>query len=91
MTDHLDGTAFPTATQRLAQLGALCGRLHRLGESYPRRDTLDYAGSSRTGVERRAALLRFAEQNTNPEIANEARGRVRILESLGEALEHRTH
>lgn len=65
----------------LEQLGALCGRIHRLGGAYPGAPVLEYAGSSRSPVEKRAALIRLVD--AGGEIAAEARVRVDILDALG--------
>ncbi len=76
-----------SSPEMLAQVGALCGRMHRLGDAYPHAHMLGYAGSTRSLAEKRAALLRLAKQETNLEIADEARCRADILESLGEEVE----
>jgi len=68
----------------LEQLGALCGRIHRLGEAYPGAPALEYAGSSRSPAEKRAALLRLVD--AGGEIGAEARVRVDILDALGDEL-----
>ena len=84
-TPEANSVTFPSA---LRQMGALCGRLHRLGEQYPHAQALEYTGSTRSLAYKRAALLRLTD--AGGEIAAEARARVEILDALGDELE-RSH
>lgn len=69
-----------TSSDALGQIGALCGRLHRLGSEYPGGETLEAAGRvlSSQAVERqrasdkRAALIRLATQTDDAEIKEES-------------------
>ena len=73
----------------LNQLGALCGRLHRLGAGYPDADCLHVAKQAqpRRLADRRAALLELATIIEDAEIADEVGVRIAILDRLGPTLE----
>jgi hypothetical protein len=74
-----------SAPHLLAQIGALCGKAHRVGAAYPRSGAFEYSGSTRSLSEKRAALLALA--TGTDEIAAEARARANILDTLGTELE----
>lgn len=75
--------------EALGEIGALCGRLHRLGAGYPRAAELEYAGSKRSVAEKREKLLRLAaRQRDEKEIVNEISIRTAILTALGDELGH---
>lgn len=81
------------SSDALGQIGALCGRIHRLGSEYPGAETLEYAGrvvpgkaSAQRVADKRASLLALAAQTRDAEIESELGTRMIILDGLGEAL-----
>lgn len=76
-----------SSADALFQIGALCGRLHRLAAACPQRDGLTYAGSARSVAQKMAALLRLAKEQRQTETEDQVNVRLRILSCLGEALD----
>jgi Ser/Thr protein kinase RdoA (MazF antagonist) len=77
----------------LRQIGALCGRLHRLGSIYPGAEALDAAGRVAAGqvaakrlADKRSALLDLAKRTKDEEIRDELGVRIAILDRLGDEL-----
>jgi Ser/Thr protein kinase RdoA (MazF antagonist) len=77
----------------LNQIGALCGRLHRLGSTYPGAEALDAAGrvaprevAAKRIVDKRSALFDLAAQTQDAEIQGEIGTRIAILDRLGDDL-----
>ncbi len=77
----------------LNQIGALCGRLHRLGSTYPGVEALDAAGhvaprqvAAKRIVDKRSALLDLAARTEDAEIQDEIGVRIAILDRLGDEL-----
>src|SRR4051812_6429537 len=77
----------------LRQIGALCGRLHRLAMSYPGAHAFEAAGGRTVGhaaqqriADKRSALVRLAQEIDNVEIQDEIAVRVGILDRLGNEL-----
>jgi Ser/Thr protein kinase RdoA (MazF antagonist) len=81
---HTPASNTLSSAAAIEQLGALCGRIHRLGVTYRGPAALEYAGSRRALVDKRAALLRLVD--AGGEIGAEARVRVDILNALGDEL-----
>jgi Ser/Thr protein kinase RdoA (MazF antagonist) len=83
-----------TSADALGQIGALCGRLHRLAAEYPGAGAFQAPGRAgpkkappeQRVAEKRAALLALAARIADAEIEEELSTRVSILDRFGEAL-----
>jgi Ser/Thr protein kinase RdoA (MazF antagonist) len=74
-----------TSPRMLRDVGALCGRMHRIAAAY--RPTPEYAGSGSSVGAKRASLMKLAaDEGSDPEIREEVDQRLEILEKWGDAL-----
>jgi Phosphotransferase enzyme family len=73
---------------QLEEMGALCGRLHRLGAEFQPAAELEFAGLNRPVDQAIAQLSNVTgDERADPEIAHEASVRCAILREIGEDLE----
>jgi Ser/Thr protein kinase RdoA (MazF antagonist) len=73
---------------QLRDMGALCGRLHRLGGEFPQATELEFAGLNLPVNQAIAQLSNLiGDERSDPDIEHEACVRCAILKEIGEELE----